>query len=145
MRTVTLLEEDASRTSAPAMDLADVVPPLSQVRGWAREVLSGLTDDGLGDCLLVVTELVANAYDHGEAPRRVRLRRSSEPCSVRVEVDDAAHGEVVVGKSRLGDHRGRGMVLVAALSTAWSVEFHEWGKTVWAEVPCSAPPTAGSG
>ncbi|WP_447002143.1 ATP-binding protein [Saccharothrix isguenensis] len=143
MRTVTLLEEDAGRPSSSTMDLADEVPPLTWVRGWAREVLSGLTDDDLGDCLLVITELVANAYDHGEAPRRVRLHRSSEPRSVRVEVFDATHGEVVVEKSRLGEHRGRGMVLVAYLSTAWGVEFHERGKTVWAEVPCSAPPPAG--
>ncbi|MCE7000812.1 hypothetical protein LZG04_39250 [Saccharothrix sp. S26] len=73
----------------------------------------------------------------------MRLRRSSEPCSVRVEVDDAARGEVVVGTSTLGEHRGRGMVLVAYLGVAWSVEFHERGKTVWAEASCSAPPPAG--
>ncbi|PSL51556.1 anti-sigma regulatory factor (Ser/Thr protein kinase) [Saccharothrix carnea] len=143
MRAVTLLREDASGPSALTMDLADEVPPLTRVRGWARRVLSDLTDDEVDDCLLVVTELVANAYDHGEAPRRVRLDLSSRPCSVRVEVDDATHGEVVVGTSRLGEHRGRGMVLVAYLSAAWSVEFHERGKTVWAEVSCSAPPSAG--
>jgi hypothetical protein len=48
----------------------------------------------------------------------VRLHRSSEPCSVRVAVDDATHGDVVVGKSRSGEQRGRGMVLVAYLSAS---------------------------
>ncbi|GAA1288360.1 ATP-binding protein [Saccharothrix xinjiangensis] len=137
---MTLIHEDGAGPGAPARDLTEEVPPLVQVRRWAGRALSDLTDDELGDCLLVVTELVANAYDHGEGPRRVRLHRLVRPCSVRIEVDDAAPGEVVVGRSRLGSHRGRGMVLVANLSADWGVEHGERGKTVWAEVACSAPP-----
>lgn len=139
---MTLLDEDEGRPGGLALDLADDLPPLVRVRRWVREALPDLTDDELGDCLLVVTELVANAYDHGQAPRRVRVLRCSEPCSVRIEVDDAAAGEVVVGRSRLGPDRGRGMVLVVNLSEDWGVDRHERGKTVWARVPCSAaPPT----
>ena len=141
MRCVTLLEQHRHGSRTPSLDLADDVPPLARVRGWAREALSGLTEDELGDCLLVVTELVANAYDHGASPRRVRLCRSSDPCLVRVEVDDASSGEVVVGRSRLGPHRGRGMVLVANLSAGWGVEHHDHGKTVWAQVPWSMFPS----
>ncbi|ROP41772.1 ATP-binding protein [Saccharothrix texasensis] len=141
---MTLLEEDDGGPRALALELADDVPPLAGVRRWAGDALGDLTDDEVGDCLLVVTELVANAYDHGEAPRRVRLHRSDEPCSVRIEVDDAAPGEVVVGRSRLGHNRGRGMVLVANLSARWGVDRHEAGKTVWAEVLCSYP-SSGSG
>ncbi|QFZ19713.1 ATP-binding protein [Saccharothrix syringae] len=139
---MTLLEENEGGPRALALELTDEVPPLVRVRRWAGDVLADLTDDELGDCMLVVTELVANAYDHGEEPRRVRLHRSSDPCSVRIEVDDGSSGEVVVGRSRLGAHRGRGMVLVANLSACWGVEQRERGKTVWAEVACSAPPPA---
>lgn len=141
---MTLLEEDDAGPRALTLELADEVPPLAGVRRWTGDALGDLTDDEVGDCLLVVTELVANAYDHGEAPRRVRLHRSDEPCSVRIEVDDAAPGDVVVGRSRLGHNRGRGMVLVANLSARWGVDRHEAGKTVWAEVPCSYP-SPGSG
>ncbi|MCE6995430.1 ATP-binding protein [Saccharothrix sp. S26] len=143
MRRVTLIDEDDTCSGALALDLTDEIPPLVRVRRWAGWALSDLTDDELGDCLLVVTELVANAYDHGEEPRRVRLHRSVEPCSVRIEVDDGVQGEVVLGRSRLGPHRGRGLVMVANLSAKWGVEYQEQGKTVWAEVPCAAPPLVG--
>ncbi|QFZ24421.1 hypothetical protein EKG83_22400 [Saccharothrix syringae] len=125
------------------MDLVEDDPPLVRVRRWAGEVLSDLAGDELDGCLLVVTELVSNAYDHGQAPRTVRLHRTPRSCFVRVEVDDAAFGEVVVGRSRLGAQRGRGMVLVVNLSTAWGVDRHERGKTVWAEVPCAALEVSG--
>ena len=139
---MTVIDEDESGPGALTFDLTDEVPPLVLVRGWVREALSDLTDDELDDCLLVVTELVANAYDHGQAPRRVRLHRSPEPCFVRIEVDDASSGEVLLGRSRLGDTRGRGMVLVANLSANWGIERHQRGKTVWAQVPCE-PPASG--
>ncbi|MEU4740928.1 ATP-binding protein [Actinosynnema sp. NPDC023658] len=140
---MTLIDGDDAGPGALALDLADETPPLVRVRRWAGWALSDLSDDELGDCLLVVTELVANAYDHGEEPRRVRLHRWAEPCSVRIEVDDGTQGEVVLGHSRLGPHRGRGMVLVANLSASWGVRYQEHGKTVWADVPCAAPPPAG--
>ena len=119
------------------LDLTDEDPPLVDVRRWTRELLSDRSDDEREDCLLVVTELVANAYDHGAAPRRVRVRRLTEPCAVRIEVDDAGDGDVVVGESRVSPERGRGMVLVDHCSADWGVDRHDDGKTVWAEISCS--------
>lgn len=145
MRRVRLLEENAGGPRSTALGLPEDVAPLAGVRRWTGEMLSDLSDDEVGDCLLMVTELVANAYDHGEPPRRLRLDRFSDPCRVRIEVDDASSGDVVVGRSRLGDHRGRGMLLVVNLSANWGVHRHGSGKTVWAEVPCSAPPPASRG
>ncbi|MFC6093426.1 ATP-binding protein [Saccharothrix sp. BKS2] len=122
---------------SPTLELGDDVTPLVSVRRWAGGELADLVDDDLDDCVLVVTELVANAYDHGHAPRRVRLRRSSEPCVVRIEVDDVSSERPTLGRSRLGPHRGRGLVLVANLSEDWGVDHHPHGKTVWAEIPCA--------
>lgn len=135
---VVTTEESEGSPRPLALELIDGVPPLVQVRRWAGEALADLTDDELGDCLLVVTELVANAYDHGRDPRRVRLDRSLDPCSVRVEVDDAGDGEMVLGRSRVAPHRGRGLVIVDNLSRAWGVVRRAAGKTVWAEVPCGS-------
>ncbi|XVS62161.1 ATP-binding protein [Actinosynnema sp. CA-299493] len=140
---MTLLEEDESGSGTLIFDLVDEEPPLVRVRRWVEAALSDLTDDEVGDCLLVATELVANAYDHGQAPRRVRLHRVPEPCSVRIEVDDASPGEVVVGRSSLGPNRGRGMVLVANLSADWGIEHRAHGKTVWAQVPYVTQSPAG--
>ncbi|MCE6995533.1 ATP-binding protein [Saccharothrix sp. S26] len=114
-------------------------PPLVQVRRWAVTAMADLDDDHLQAVLLVATELVANAYDHAH-PHRVRLRRSRVPCQVRIEVEDTSPARPILGRSRLGEHRGRGLVMVDNLTR------HQWGtqarsdggtgKTVWAVTSC---------
>jgi len=132
--------EPGNGSTTTALDLTDGVPSLAAVRRWAGAALDDLPDDVLEDVLLVLTELVSNAFDHGEHPRRVRLRRRAVPCSVRVEVYDGAFSPPVVGRSRLGEHRGRGLVIVDRLSTAWGVLDHQAGKTVWADIDGTPPP-----
>ncbi|MFE9751675.1 ATP-binding protein [Saccharothrix saharensis] len=137
---VVMLYEGQTDARPVTLELTDEVPPLAGVRRWTSGLLSDRSADEVEDCLLVVTELVANAYDHGAAPRRLRVRRLSGPCAVRIEVDDAGDGEVVVGRSRMSAERGRGMVLVEHCSANWGVDRHEHGKTVWAEIACSDRP-----
>ncbi|MCE6996368.1 ATP-binding protein [Saccharothrix sp. S26] len=111
--------------------------PLVRVRQWTAAALADLDEDHLEAVLLVSTELLTNAYEHGATPYGIRLRRSRMPCRVRVEVDDASPEQPVVGRSRLGETRGRGLVLVDQLSTAWGTNpLPGTGKTVWAEVSC---------
>lgn len=124
-----------------ALDLDARSEQLGAVRRWVGEVLADLGDDDLDDCVLVVNELVSNAFDHADGPRCARLRRSEGPCVVRAEVDDASPGELVPGRSRLGDSRGRGLIIVERLSEDWGVDARVRGKTVWAEISCS-PATA---
>jgi len=121
------------------LPLAEGVPSLGSVRRWAGDALADLGEDDLDDCMLVVTELVSNAYDHGSAPRRVRLLRPAGPCSVRIEVDDASPEQPVMGRSRLGVNRGRGMIIVDRLSRRWGVDRCPDGKTVWAQLACTPP------
>jgi anti-sigma regulatory factor (Ser/Thr protein kinase) len=121
-----------------ALDLADDVPPLAAVRRWAAEELADLTEDEIDDCMLLVTELVSNAYDHGTGPRSVRLRRSPDRSHVRIEVDDASPDDLTFGRSRLGPNRGRGLVIVDKLAKDWGVDVRPGGKTVWAELSCGA-------
>jgi anti-sigma regulatory factor (Ser/Thr protein kinase) len=69
------------------LDGADI-QALVQVRRWAARNLRRVDDNHLGDVLLVATELVTNAYDHGNGPLQVRMSEKPDPCEVLIEVDD---------------------------------------------------------
>ncbi|GGS30272.1 hypothetical protein GCM10010171_24740 [Actinokineospora fastidiosa] len=109
--------------------LADQV---AEVRRWVTRELPELEGTQLlGDIQLVVTELVGNAYEHADRPFRLRLVRPGAH-SVRVEVDDPSPDPPALGRSRFGDIRGRGLIIVDALAVTWGVEPGSSGKTVWA-------------
>ncbi|MBC6445927.1 ATP-binding protein [Actinokineospora xionganensis] len=113
------------------------LPPLVRVRQWAATALADVGDDHLQAVLLVCTELVTNAYEHAQTACVLRIQHSREPCRVRVEVEDASPGEPVLGRSRFGDLRGRGLVIVDRLSDEWGVTRQDGGKTVWALISCT--------
>jgi anti-sigma regulatory factor (Ser/Thr protein kinase) len=129
---------DRRKSRNACLDLVDdAVPPLHDVRRWVELVLRGQPQHCVRDAVLLVNELVSNVYDHGRPPRRVRMSLVPSRSVIRVEVDDGAPGRVpVLGVSRLGAHRGRGLLLVDRVSTGWSVRTFPGGKTVWAEIPC---------
>jgi len=115
-------------------------PPLRELRGLIRAALRGEDADCVADAELVVTELVSNAFDHGDAPRRLHMWRTGHPVTVHIAVGDSSRTDLpVVGKSRLGSARGRGLIMVSRLSRRWGVSLHRLGKTVWAELTCPAP------
>lgn len=120
-----------SAAGSAVLDLA-ARPALSDVRHWVRAAAPQVAEDPMEDLLLVVTELVANAYDHGREPLRLRL--SVLPGRVRVDVEDASTDPPVLGRSRISDSRGRGLVLVAALAADWGHDTHAAGKSVWAHL-----------
>lgn len=127
------------------LDLRGTTPAyLARVRQWATAELPGLGPDHLADVLLVAVELVTNAYEHGGGPWSLRLRRTSAPCSVRVEVTDPGEDRPVLGVSRLGpgSNRGRGLLLVDRIATRWGVRaaLRPGGKAVWAALPCPGDP-----
>ncbi|WP_442916777.1 hypothetical protein [Lentzea sp. NBC_00516] len=74
--------------------------------------MTGLHQDDLVDVLLVVTERVSNVYDHARFPARLRLRKSGEPCVVRISVEDASASAPVMRPSSSDSPRGRGMAIV---------------------------------
>ncbi|HJP75250.1 MAG TPA: ATP-binding protein [Pseudonocardiaceae bacterium] len=113
-------------------------PPLRAVRALVSNLTADLPPELGEDLLLVVTELVANAYEHGTAPRSLRLRRD-DSSHVVVEVDDAAPNPPVVGHSRLDGNRGRGLTIVSALAERWGVRALRAGKTVWARLQVAQP------
>ncbi|MEU7786257.1 ATP-binding protein [Amycolatopsis sp. NPDC049159] len=126
-------------TAPWALDLRGTTAPvLVEVRRWASRTLAQVDDAHLGDVLLVATELVTNAYDHGQGPLQIRMSHTAEPCRVRLEVDDSSPDLPVVAapsRERLG---GRGLQIVDKLADTWGVLAHPAGsKTVWAEVSCA--------
>ena len=99
------------------------VLPLSQVRAWVRTVLADVDPDLVADTELIATELAANAYEHAQAPRLIRLAHRSADGVVRLEVDDAAPDTPLTpGASTLGAFRGRGLVLIRSMGADWGVE-----------------------
>lgn len=108
------------------------------MRIWVTDHLDTLGPEHRDDVLLVATELLANAHDHGDGPRHLQLWHSLRPCTVRVEVADRNLVQPTMGTSRLPGSRGRGLLLVDRLSVTWGVlpETAHDRKTVWAQIPC---------
>ena len=105
---------------------------LPSLRRWLRLQLPADQDLEL-DAELVCCELVANAVEHGGGRGVVRIQIVGLR-QVRVEVDDAdPAGNLTVGRSRLGAHRGRGLTLVSSVAS-WGVTRTVAGKTVWANL-----------
>ncbi|HYQ67324.1 ATP-binding protein [Actinophytocola sp.] len=136
--------------TSSTMDLRDSRPDMvTDVRHWVAAELAGHAGETRGDILLVVTELVSNAYDHGGGPCEVRLLRSDSPWQVVIEVDDTNARLPTMGSSRFaaGTHRGNGLVLVDGLATEWGVTLHpdDGGKTVWARFARHSDPSSTGG
>lgn len=115
---------------------AGAVPDLAAMRGWLRRVLNGASPDGVQDVLLLATELVTNALDHAHGVLALRVRYRARRSPVRLEVDDPRPDlGLRLGGSSPADSRGRGLLLVDAISRRWGVVTHGTaGKTVWADV-----------
>lgn len=102
---------------------------VQQLHDW------GVTGSAAEAAELVVAELANNAALHGRVRGRdfeVRMERGDD--HVRIELSDA-RGERRPLPAREPDEGGYGLLLVAALATAWGVRDRCVGKTVWATIP----------
>src|SRR5690349_9249390 len=137
----------ALRTMAAVFDIELDLPREASAVATAREALRGSLPDDIdprsaSDLVLLVSELVANAVEHGEGAIRVRLR--SVDGNVVGEVVDQGRGfEREVREVGLDEVRGRGLLIVDALSSRWGV--HEGTTHVWFELALGASPTSDSG
>lgn len=92
------------------------------------------------DAGLVVTELVANAIKHAESDCQLRIARFDG--GVRIEVHDSGAGTPEPRPVSETAEDGRGLLIIAALSTAWGIADADPGKTVWVELVLPAEGTA---
>jgi anti-sigma regulatory factor (Ser/Thr protein kinase) len=107
-------------------------------RALVREACADWSATAVVDAAaLVVSELVSNVVQHARSTCRVSI--AIEPMGLRVGVRDYAPGPELrprpVDTARAA---GRGLHLVAMLSSAWGVQKHADGKTTWAVISLPA-------
>ena len=103
--------------------------------GLARHHVGGCCD-GLGRdlrdiAMLLTTELVSNAIEHGEGEIELVVTRPAD--RLRVEVHDRSSGRPVPRSADADSARGRGLLLVERLASEWGVQPSSvpGGKQVW--------------
>ena len=136
----------AARADGPAAEeevVRDIDPgaeAIRQARGAAADALERwrVPPATAGDVVLLVSEMVTNAILHGAPPVRLRLRRAPGS-ALDLEVDDGAAVQPQPRQPTPDDEHGRGLQLVAMLSSGWGTRPRADGKTVWCRV--ALPPT----
>ncbi|KAB8159450.1 SpoIIE family protein phosphatase [Streptomyces sp. 3MP-14] len=101
----------------------------------AREAATGaLAAWGLEDSIfateLIVSELVTNAVRFAGGPVGLRLIRGE---ALFCEVTDPSNTQPRMRRARSTDEGGRGLFLVAQLSSRWGSRYGPSGKTIWVE------------
>jgi anti-sigma regulatory factor (Ser/Thr protein kinase) len=88
----------------------------------------------MSDALLATSELVSNALEHGHGALEVLARFYFERGLLRVEVSDSSSDVPRPREELPTDLGGRGLHVVAAVSSDWGWTPNERGKTVWFEL-----------
>jgi anti-sigma regulatory factor (Ser/Thr protein kinase) len=126
------------------LELGAINSAVPSARLHARLVLWewGLPADIAESAELVVSELVTNALEHGLAgiPATVRIWLSSDGGRVAIHVWDASPMPPVLKDAGAEADRGRGLMIVAALTADWGCTAMDTGKVVWAVVDAGGAP-----
>jgi anti-sigma regulatory factor (Ser/Thr protein kinase) len=125
------------KESASVREARLKLPPEPSSPGVARRFVDRylrhrcLSADAIETALLVSSELVTNAYRHGEG--EIELRVSVRDDRVRIEVIDLGRGEAPSVREQKGDETGGwGLRIVDQLAVQWGV--FEGPTHVWADV-----------
>ncbi|WP_051814284.1 ATP-binding protein [Kitasatospora sp. MBT63] len=95
----------------------------------------GVPEERAQDILLVVSELLSNAYRHTPGPTGLDIRLDRERGKLTVAVTDTGTRRPVVRAYRPTQPHGHGMHIVDRLAASWGVTPAPGGKTVWAVLP----------
>ncbi|MFF2849313.1 ATP-binding protein [Streptomyces sp. NPDC058001] len=110
----------------------------AQARRLTRARLTGwaVGEDTCDAADLVVSELVTNAIVHTASELIVcELHDEVEKVRIAVRDEGCAPGEPRPSPQRPEEEHGRGLLLVAAVASAWGAHETEPGLLVWAELP----------
>ncbi|MFC9612287.1 ATP-binding protein [Streptomyces sp. NPDC056938] len=135
--------------------------PSAQVRAVLRRILDqlGLSGEAIGEAVLAVSELVANATEHAPGPYEMRLRLTAAEYICEIEDRDPHVPEIPAfpsgapfapdpegrggGLDALLDllaERGRGLSIVNELTRgAWGFTCTRTTKVAWARFPANVP------
>lgn len=120
----------------PSVTLPADAVSVPAARRFVRERLVELGAAGAcDDAEALVSELATNAVLHARTPFTVEVSREGE--TVRVCVLDASSSPPRVRDYGTDATTGRGMRLVAALSSDWGTESQSGEKAVWFELPAA--------
>lgn len=112
-------------------------------RRWLAQIVDGFA--AVDEVLLACSELAANAIMHSESGRPggyFTVRLAIRQDIVRVEVLDEGgtwsrgHGRSVYASVQDEDvsQYGRGLAIVAAITSAWGIVGDDHGRTAWCEI-----------
>ena len=122
---------------AERLQLGDEPDAVPRARRFAVAALAGLFPDELvDDAALIISELVTNAFLHGDPPVVVRI--SARAHLVHIEVADDSRSAPMRGRPDGTAMTGRGMGLIESLSSRWGVAPEATGKRVWCELETSS-------
>ncbi|MBW4721238.1 ATP-binding protein [Saccharothrix obliqua] len=122
----------------PATPVAVTLPATAGASAQARRIVGeagaawGVSADVAEDAALVVTELVSNAVDHATGPLELTVSRSGT--GMRIEVADQSTTLPQPRPVEVDSARGRGLIIINALSRSWGTTPTANGKVVWAEL-----------
>jgi anti-sigma regulatory factor (Ser/Thr protein kinase) len=111
--------------------------------------LRGMDPMTIDDAALVVSELVGNAVRHGRPllGGGIEARWQVSSATIRIEVRDGGRGPLrheasrpLRGGGSADAEGGRGLAIVALLTSSWGSAFDAEEAVVWADVP--VPTTA---
>jgi serine phosphatase RsbU (regulator of sigma subunit) len=110
------------------------------VRYHIRRVLNRwrIPADVVESAVPVADELITNALTHGEPPVHFTLRHM--PYRIVIEVTDSNPQLPQIRHTGADAEHGRGLHIVAAVTSRWGSRVTTAGKVVWADVPFSMPP-----
>jgi hypothetical protein len=122
-----------------AVTLPPEVASTPRARIFVRTALTGiLPGDVVALAELCVSELVTNAVLHAGTPLRVHVAPVAG--GLRISVHDGSTAMPLRVRHSRTAATGRGLALVAAVSSAWGVESEAaGGKTVWCELATEEP------
>lgn len=112
---------------------------VGQARNFCTRRLTSVLDDRsdaldvVADAATIASELVTNALIAGSTAIELCLGLRND--AVYIEVADDAAGSVKPATPSPTDLKGRGLMVVAALSREWGVTSVNGTKQVWAEIP----------
>ncbi|MEN2420966.1 ATP-binding protein [Streptomyces rimosus] len=124
---------------APPRTFPGTARSVGQARTYARQIVErsvpGITEEQLAQVALLVSELVTNACRYGAEPGDlVAVGVTASPTGARIQVHDPARRRPRRKRPAPDSQRGRGLLIIEAVATAWGVADRPLGKIVWAEL-----------
>ncbi len=136
--TIDLVAHERAAQAGLRLDLQPSVHSVTTARRVAIELLRrALAEDEIRVVGLLTSELVTNAVVHSTTP--LVLDVTLDAGVVRVAVVDGGAGEPCAQGPGEGAEHGRGLQLVANLSSRWGTNPCPEGKQVWFELDVAPP------